>query len=104
MRPALSYLPRRTPLHDAGAAAASVYLGSFAVCAFVYSNPIVLAGAGAGVVVAGLASGAGRALRAACAGARPWGYSSSRSTAWSPSEATRSSSTGSGCRSSAPRT
>ena len=30
-----------------------------------YSNPIVLAGAGAGVVVAGLASGAGRALRAA---------------------------------------
>ncbi len=66
MRPALSYLPRRTPLHEASAAAAGVYLGSFALCAFVYSNPIVLAGAGAGVVVAGLASGAGRALRAAC--------------------------------------
>ena len=48
MRPALSYLPRRTPLHDAGAAAASVYLGSFAVVAFVNSSPIVLAGAGAG--------------------------------------------------------
>ena len=31
---------------------------------FAYSNPIVLAGAGAGVVVAGLAAGAGRALRA----------------------------------------
>ncbi len=64
MRPALSYVPRRTPLHDASAAAATVYLGSFAVLAFAYSNPIVLAGAGAGVVVAGLAAGAGRALRA----------------------------------------
>jgi energy-coupling factor transport system permease protein len=64
MRPALSYVPRRTPLHDASAGAASVYLGSFAVLAFAYSNPIVLAGAGAGIVVAGLAAGAGRALRA----------------------------------------
>src|SRR2546426_11179103 len=64
MRPALSYIPRRTPLHDANAAAASVYLASFAVLAFACSNPIVLAGAGAGIVVAGLAAGAGRALRA----------------------------------------
>jgi energy-coupling factor transport system permease protein len=64
MRPALSYIPRRTPLHDASAAAATVYLGSFAVLAFAYSSPIVLAGAGAGVLVAGLAAGAGRALRA----------------------------------------
>jgi len=64
MRPALSYIPRRTPLHDANAAAASVYLASFAVLALAYSNPIVLAGAGAGIVVAGLAAGAGRALRA----------------------------------------
>ena len=64
MRPALSYTPRRTPLHDASAAAASVYLGSFGIVAFASSNPIVLAGAGAGIVVAGLASGAGRALRA----------------------------------------
>jgi energy-coupling factor transport system permease protein len=64
MRPALSYLPRRTPLHDAGAAAASVYLGSFAVVAFVNSSPIVLAGAGAGVAVAGFGAGAGRALGA----------------------------------------
>ena len=31
MRPALAYVPRRTPLHDASAAAATVYLGSFAV-------------------------------------------------------------------------
>ena len=64
MRPALSYVRRRTPLHDASAVAASVYLGSFGVVAFAYSNPIVLAGAGAGIVVAGLACGAGRALRA----------------------------------------
>jgi energy-coupling factor transport system permease protein len=64
MRPALSYIPRRTPLHDASAAAASVYLASFALLAFAYSSPIVLAGAGAGIVVAGLAVGAGRALRA----------------------------------------
>ncbi|OLE39023.1 MAG: hypothetical protein AUG48_00130 [Actinobacteria bacterium 13_1_20CM_3_68_9] len=64
MRPALSYLPRRTPLHASGAAAATTYLGSFAVLAFAYSDPIVLVGAGAGVVVAGLAAGAGRALGA----------------------------------------
>ena len=39
--------------------------------AFVFSNPIVLAGAGAAVAVAGLRAGAGRALRAAAAvGAR----------------------------------
>jgi energy-coupling factor transport system permease protein len=64
VRPALSYRPRHTPLHDAGAAAASVYLGSLALVAFVYSNPIVLIAAGAGVVVAGVAAGAGRALLA----------------------------------------
>ena len=55
------------PAHAAPRAAppaASVYLGSFVVVAFLYSNPIVLAGAGAGVAVAGLAAGAGRALRA----------------------------------------
>jgi energy-coupling factor transport system permease protein len=64
MRPVLSYARRRTPLHDASAAAASVYLASFTVLAFVYSNPIVLAGACAGVIVAGLSAGAARALRA----------------------------------------
>jgi energy-coupling factor transport system permease protein len=41
-----------------------VYLGSLALAAFVYSNPIVLGAAGLGVVVAGLAAKAGRALRA----------------------------------------
>jgi energy-coupling factor transport system permease protein len=43
--------------------ASSAYLGSFVLCAFAYSNPVVLAGAGAGVVAAGVASGAGGALR-----------------------------------------
>jgi energy-coupling factor transport system permease protein len=64
MRSPLAYVPRRTPLGDAGAFAASVYLGSFAVVAFAYSNPIVLAGAGAAVVVAGIAARATLALRA----------------------------------------
>ena len=73
MRPAFSYVPRRTPLHDASAGAASVYLGSFAVVAFAYSNPIVLAGAGAGIVVAGLSARAGRALRAAVRWGAPLG-------------------------------
>ena len=54
MRPALSYLPRRTPLHDAAAAAATVYLGSFAVVAFAYSSPIVLAGAAIALVFVAL--------------------------------------------------
>src|SRR4051812_32702064 len=64
MRSPLAYVPRRTPIAGAGALAASVYLASFAICAFVYSNPIVIAAAGLGVVVAGLAARAGRALAA----------------------------------------
>ena len=48
MRSPLAYVPRRTPLGDAGPIAAGVYLGSFALVAFLYSSPIVLAGAGAG--------------------------------------------------------
>jgi energy-coupling factor transport system permease protein len=65
VRSPLAYRPRRTPLGEAGALAASVYLGSLVLCAFAYSNPIVLAGAGAGVIVAGVAGRAVRALRAA---------------------------------------
>lgn len=64
MRSPLAYTPRRTPLARANAFAASVYLGSFAVVAFAFANPIVLAGAGAAVVVAGVLAKAGRALRA----------------------------------------
>jgi energy-coupling factor transport system permease protein len=65
MRSPLSYVPRHTPLGDAGALAASVYLGSFAVVAFAFSNPILLAGSAAGVIVAGLGAKAGRAMRVA---------------------------------------
>jgi energy-coupling factor transport system permease protein len=64
MRSRVAYSHRRTPLAEAGALAASVYLGAFAAVAFLYSNPIVLAGAGAGVIVAGVAAKAPEALRA----------------------------------------
>lgn len=63
MRSALAYVPRPgRPLSEAGAAAASLYLGSFALACFMYSSPIVLAGGGVAVAIAGLAAGAGRAL------------------------------------------
>ena len=42
--------------------AAAVFIGSLALVAFVYSSPIVLAGAGAAVAAAGLAAGARSAL------------------------------------------
>jgi energy-coupling factor transport system permease protein len=65
MRSALAYSPRPLPLSNASALAASVYLGSLIVLAFAYSNPIVLAGVGSAVVVAGLLADAGPALRLA---------------------------------------
>jgi energy-coupling factor transport system permease protein len=65
MRSPLAYSARPSPLRDSSAIAASIYLGAFVIVAFAFSNPIVLAGAGASVVVAGLAAGAGRALRLA---------------------------------------
>jgi energy-coupling factor transport system permease protein len=62
MRSPLAYVPRRTRLAQTNALCASVYLGSIALVAFLYSNPIVLAFAGAAVVVIGLGSRANRAL------------------------------------------
>jgi energy-coupling factor transport system permease protein len=62
MRTALAYRPRRAPLQLASPTAAIAYLGSFAVVAFAFSNPIVLSGAGAAVVLAGLAANARPAL------------------------------------------
>jgi energy-coupling factor transport system permease protein len=62
MRSALAYSPRPGPLVDASALATTAYLASFALVAFVFSNPIVLAGAGVAVAVAGVASGATRPL------------------------------------------
>jgi energy-coupling factor transport system permease protein len=62
MRSPLAYAPRAGPLAGSGALAATTYLGSLAVTAFLYSNPIVLAGAAVAVAVAGLAAGAREAL------------------------------------------
>ncbi len=65
MRSPIAYAPRPGPLPAASAAAATAYLGSIALIAFMYSNPIVLAGAGAAAAVAGLLAGAHRAVAAA---------------------------------------
>jgi energy-coupling factor transport system permease protein len=65
MRAPIAYAPRPGPLAATGAVAASLYLGAPAVLAFVFSNPIVLAGTGAAVIVAGLLAGARDALWAA---------------------------------------
>jgi energy-coupling factor transport system permease protein len=62
VRSPLAYRRPNGPLADVGALAASAYFGSFALVAFTFSNPIVLCGAAAGVVVAGRMAGAGRAL------------------------------------------
>jgi energy-coupling factor transport system permease protein len=64
VRSPIAYAPRPGPLPAAGVLAASAYLGAPAVLAFVFSNPIVLAGAGAAAVVAGLLAGASRAVAA----------------------------------------
>jgi energy-coupling factor transport system permease protein len=62
MRSALAYSARPGPLGEASALAATVYLLSFAVAAFAFSNPIVLAATGVAVGIAGRAAGATRAL------------------------------------------
>ncbi len=66
MRSALAYTPRPGRLQAVRPAAAIPYLMAPALVAFLYSNPIVLAGAGAASLVAGLRAGA----RSATAGAR----------------------------------
>jgi len=65
VRSPLAYVPRRTRLAQTNALCATVYLGSLALVAFLYSNPIVLAAAGAGVVAIGIVSRAQRALAVA---------------------------------------
>ena len=65
MRSPLAYTPRPGILQSASPAAAITYLGSFVVAAFLFSNPILLAAAGAGAVLAGLAAGARQAVLAA---------------------------------------
>jgi len=65
VRSPIAYSPRPGPLANSSAVAASAYLGSLAVVAFVYSNPIVLTGAACAVAVAGIAARARAALAAA---------------------------------------
>lgn len=65
MRSPIAYVPRPGPLAESSAFAATAFLGSLALVAFVTSNPIVLGGVGAAVAVAGLAAGARGALGAA---------------------------------------
>lgn len=62
MRSALAYTPRPAPLQSASPQAAIAYLGAFAVVAFAYSSPIVLAAAALGAAVCGIVAGARRAV------------------------------------------
>lgn len=64
MRSPLSYIPGQSPLHRASAPAAIAFLGSFGLAGVLFSNPILLVAAGAGVTVAGLLAGARRAVAA----------------------------------------
>jgi energy-coupling factor transport system permease protein len=64
VKPALAYAPGGR-LAEVNALAATVYLGSLGLTALIFSSPIVIAGAGAAVVLAGLATGSGAAVRAA---------------------------------------
>lgn len=65
MRSPFAYTPRPGPLQAASPAAAVAYLGALVVVAFLYSSPLVLVAAGAGVTIAGLLAGARTAVRAA---------------------------------------
>jgi energy-coupling factor transport system permease protein len=62
LRPALAYRHRPGPLGDGSALAASLFCAAPAGAALVSSDPIVLAGALAAVVTAGLLAGARRGL------------------------------------------
>jgi len=65
MRSPFAYTPRPGPLQTASPGAAVAFLGALVAVAFLYSNPIVLAGAGIGAVLAGRLAGARDAVRAA---------------------------------------
>ncbi len=57
-------MPGRSPLHRASPGAAIAYLGALASVGFIYSSPLVLVTAGLATALAGVAAGAGRAVRA----------------------------------------
>jgi energy-coupling factor transport system permease protein len=64
VRSAFAYTPGRSPLHRASPGAAITYLGALAAVGFIYSSPLVLVAAGMATALAGVAAGAGRAVRA----------------------------------------
>jgi energy-coupling factor transport system permease protein len=64
MRSPFAYTPRPAPLQNASTGAAVAYLGAFVLVAFLYSSPLVLAGVGAGALLAGMFAGARRAALA----------------------------------------
>jgi len=65
VRSPLAYTPGRSPLHRANPGAAVAYLGALVAVGFVYSSPLVLIAATAATALAGIAAGAGRAVKAA---------------------------------------
>jgi len=60
---ALTYVPRRNPLQLASLGPVALYLGVLLVVCFLSADPIVLAAATGGAAIAGILSGAGRAVR-----------------------------------------
>jgi energy-coupling factor transport system permease protein len=64
VRSPLAYTPGRSPLHRANPGAVIAYLGALAVVGFIYSSPLVLIAATAATAFAGVAAGAGRAVKA----------------------------------------
>jgi energy-coupling factor transport system permease protein len=62
VRPLLAYRPGRDPLHAASAPAASVFLFSFALLAFVYGSPILLGSVVLSACLIGFAAGERRTV------------------------------------------
>lgn len=65
MRSPFAFVPRFGVLQGASPAAAVAYLGALVAVAFLYSSPVVLVAVGVAAALAGLISGASRAVRAA---------------------------------------
>jgi len=64
VRSALAYAPGRSLLHRAPPAAAIAFLGSFALIAFAFESPLVLAADGVALALCGIAAGVSRAVAA----------------------------------------
>jgi energy-coupling factor transport system permease protein len=62
VRSALAYAPGRSPLHRAPPWAAIAFLGSFALIAFAFGSPLVLAADGVALALCGIAAGVRRAV------------------------------------------